>query len=205
MGRPDRVGKVAAMVAIGVGVVLFGVLTLPALAQEAGPSSRGKNVGFGAGLVIPQDPGVGSLDPTWWLTASFRFPLTDHLWLEPEIGYWEREPDSDLTLSRTVNLGANLLVSSQGRSLGAWAGLGIGLHLLVYQGFSASAAGEFIPGDDPFINPVPRLQLLAGVDYSLSDRTTLFGAGRLDTSFISEDDDLARQWKVYAGIRWRLQ
>ena len=186
-------------------MLLSGILARPAVAQEVGPPSRGKHLGFGAGLVIPQDIGSGALDPTWWLTASLRLPLGQRVWLEPEVGYWQREPDRDNSLSKTVNLGANLLVTTQGRPLQAWAGVGLGLHLLVYQGVFANAEGEVVVGDDPFANPVPRLQLQAGVDYSLSDRTTLFGAGRLDSLFLSEDDDLAYQWKLYAGIRWRLQ
>lgn len=193
-----RVGNAAR---VGI-VLLSGGLAGPALAQGAGPPSRGTHLGFGAGLVVPQD--TSTLDPTWWLTVNLRIPLGSRLWLEPEVGYWPREPNRDLSLSKTINLGANLLFSSQGRPLRAWGGVGLGLHLLVYQGVLTNSEGEVVVGDDPFTNPVSRLQLLAGVDYTLSPRTTLFGVGRLDTSFIPGDDDLARQWKVYVGIRWRL-
>jgi hypothetical protein len=102
---------------------------------------------------------------TVWMAANVRLPLGSRLLLEPEVGYWRREPDFDNTLSGIVNLGANLLVSSKG-SLRFWGGGGLGLHLLRYQGLSSTGSG-YVVGDDPFWTVVPRVQLFGGVDYVL--------------------------------------
>lgn len=182
---------------------LMGGVAAPVAVWAGAAPSRGTDLGFGAGLAAPLDHGA-TLDPTLWLTANLRVPLGARLWLEPEIGYWQREADRDSGLTKVLNLGANLLLSSRGKTFRGWAGIGVGVHIEGGQELLTNYEGEIVVGEDTFTEPVPRIQLLAGVDCSVSPRTTLFVAGRLDTLFKAEDDDLARQWKLYFGMRWRL-
>jgi hypothetical protein len=179
------------VVRLGVGL-LAGLLAPPtAVAEDGGQPSKGTHLGFGAGVVGSQD-----YETRPWLTANIRIPLGSHLWLEPELGYSQRTPDRNDSLSNTVDVGANLLFSSQGKPLRVWAGAGLGLGLLVYRG---------LDGTDLFGEVIPRVQLLAGVDRSLSPHTTLFGEFSIGTNDFSNGYDLLRQWKAYVGIRWKLK
>jgi len=184
--------------------VAAAVLTAATAAQGSAPPTRGADVGIGIGAVAPDGAGY-ALDPALSLKADLRVPVGDRLWLEPEVGYWQRTPDIQNSISRVLNVGINLLVSFGTRSSRAWAGFGPGLHLLEYQGVFTNAGGEVVLGNDPFVNPAARLQLLAGYDQAVSARTTVFLEGRLDTAFLPGDDDLPRQWKIHLGFRWRLR
>jgi hypothetical protein len=55
-----------------------------------------------------------------------------------------------------------------------------------------------------FTTAVARAQFLAGLDYAIGGRHTVFGAVRLDTTFFPEDNDIATQRKLYTGFRLRF-
>jgi hypothetical protein len=148
--------------------------------------------GLAGGLV---DPG-GSTEP--YYTANFRMRLgsrdgyTDrreegiYAVLEPEVGYWERNGDSDLLA------GVNLLGVVPFRRVDYFFGVGAGVHFL---------DTEVRRGNDLVDESDQRLGLNAqfGLDVLLGDNVALFGAGRFDLVEGASDD---LQDKIYVGLRF---
>ncbi len=160
----------------------------------AGPGAQAQeqaSLGFGAGLVRPNE-----VPSTFWVTANYRFRITDRLWLEPEVGYWEKSDDVtgfDVTVA-DLNFGANAILEF-GRSgsgeLQPWVGAGLGLHRL-------KGVRDF--GDVDLGGTVSKLgiHLLGGVDFGLSETFDLFAAARFD--IVSQRN----QFKLYGGLRYKF-
>lgn len=100
------------------------------------------------------------------------------------------------------------MLSSRARRIRPWAAAGLGIHLLQYQPeVLCHDCGGNEPvsfGSSGFTTAVARAQFFAGLDYAIAGRLTVFGAVRVDTTFLPEDDDIATQRKVYAGLRLRF-
>ncbi|HEX2254543.1 MAG TPA: hypothetical protein VHQ65_14840 [Thermoanaerobaculia bacterium] len=150
-------------------------------------------LGVAGGLV---DPG-GSTEP--YYTANLRIRLgsrgegyTDrreqgiYAVLEPEVGYWERNGDSDLLA------GVNLLGVVPFRRVNYFFGVGAGVHFL---------DTEVVRGAELVDESDQRLGLNAqfGIDVLLGDNVALFGAGRFDLVEGATDD---LQDKIYVGLRF---
>lgn len=167
------------------------LLTAVLLAAPGAHAQEQASLGFGAGLVRPE-----GVDSTFWVTANYRFRINDRLWLEPEVGYWEKSndvPDFDVTVE-DLNFGANAILEF-GRSgsgeLQPWVGAGLGLHRL---------KGVRDVGDVELGGTVSKLgvHLLGGADFGLSETFDLFAAARFD--IVSHRN----QFKLYGGLRYKF-
>lgn len=150
------------------------------------PPPYGKALGVGAGAILSSHAGT---EP--WITANIRLRLRDHFILEPDAAFWSREPDRNDTLSHVLSFGVNAVFTTGGSPVSVWGGAGVGVQLLRYAGIIAY---------EPFIDAYPTLALLAGVDYRVSRKLTLYGAARADFSWRDDPNGT----KFYAGIRLHL-
>jgi opacity protein-like surface antigen len=160
------------------------------LAAPAAQAQEQASLGFGVGLVKPSD-----VDSTFWVTANYRFRITDQLSLEPEVGYWKKSddvPGVDVSIE-DLNFGANAILAfpSRGGGLEPWVGAGLGLHRL---------KGVVGVGDVDIDETESELgvHLLGGVDFGLSETFDLFAAARYD--IVSE----LNQFKAYGGLRYKF-
>lgn len=194
-------------------LVAVTLCTLCALAV-AGPAQaqRGSDddldrfaLALGAGLVEPDDEGE------IYYTAAFRIgflqddrdrreddrgyerPGDVRAYIEPEIGYWERD-DARRTES-DLSVGVNAIGVVPGRSVDYFFGVGLGLHALDTEIRSA--------GRTTFDESDTKLggNFQVGLDIHLTDSTSIFGTGRFD---ILEDVDDTLQGKVYMGLRFKF-
>ena len=180
--------RIIRMLALG---TLAFLATTPAGAQEQGA------LGFGLGFVKPED-----IDSTLWVTANYRFRLTDRLVLEPEVGVWKKtEGDEDVAevSLRDLNFGANVLyVAQSGGQTKLWGGAGLGAHILKGELLLGGAIGSESDSETKL-----GIHLLAGADHRLQDSLDLFGSLRYDLVSLEGDSNL-NQLKFYAGLRWRF-
>ena len=161
---------------------------LPLHAQEQGSLS------LGLGIVSPSD-----IDSTLWVTANYRFNLTNSLVLEPEVGIWKKdEGEGDVEVSlRDLNFGANLLYVSRMTKAKLWGGAGLGAHLI--KGTLGIAGAGSAEESDTRLG----FHILGGVDYEIASSADLYGAVRYDLVSLEGDESL-NQAKFYAGVRWRF-
>jgi hypothetical protein len=164
---------------------LFAAGLLLGACGRAVAADSGKPVGMGAGVIVSSHSDVRP-----WVTANIRLGKGSFVW-EPEVSYWSREPDRNDTLSHVLGLGVNAIITSSGKPIRVWGGAGLGIQLLRYAPIIA---------DEAFTEAYPTLGFLAGVDYRVSRRATLFGAVRADF-FLADDPNGA---KAYAGLRLHL-
>jgi hypothetical protein len=151
--------------------------------------------GIGLGLVDPDGP----VEP--YYTAGFRIRLGQHdrdeyeyqggiqAFIEPEVGYWERDDDSDLLL------GVNLLGLVPFRRVDYYFGVGAGIHFLDTQVFD----NQGVPIDESD----ERLGMNAqfGIDVHVSESTVIFGTGRFDLVEGAQDEI---QDKLILGLRFQF-
>jgi hypothetical protein len=114
--------------------------------------------------------------------------------LEAEVGYWK---GSTLTTEdKDLLLGVNLIAAVPTRSADIFIGVGFGAHFtdqaLVKSGGSRSTVSDTRLGGN----------VQFGVEVRMSERTGLFGAGRID--FLSGTDRNRQLSKVWGGLRVRF-
>lgn len=152
--------------------------------------------GVGVGLVDPD----GDVEP--YYTAALRIRLGKHDqsresiryggiqgFIEPEVGYWERDGTSDTLL------GVNLLGVVPNENVDYHLGIGAGVHffdtdVLVAGGGISSESDERFGGNAQF-----------GLDVHFSDAVSGFGTGRFDLVEGSENEV---QIKVILGLRFNF-
>jgi len=162
-------------------------------------------LGLAAGVVEPDDEGE------IYYQASFRIRLFENdreqgdddwryssrgdiqAYLEPEVGYWERD---DVGLSESdLNVGINAIGVVPGQAVDYFFGVGLGLHFLDTQ---IDVADPAVPDvDESESNFGGNFQV--GLDIHLSRAVSLYGAGRFD---VIEGLDETLQGKVYMGLRF---
>jgi opacity protein-like surface antigen len=151
------------------------------------------SLGLGAGLVDKR----GDVGSTFWVTANYRFRLGDRLWLEPEVGYWEKNdsrPGVDFSVE-DLNFGANAILELGGSGTGElqpWVGAGLGLHRVK----GVADVGEVELGET---QSKLGIHLLGGLDFGLTDSFDLFAALRYDIV-----SDRWSQLKAYGGLRYKF-
>ena len=151
--------------------------------------------GIGLGLVDPDGP----VEP--YYTASFRIRLGEHdrdeyeydggiqAFIEPEVGYWERDQDSDLLL------GVNLLGLVPFRRVDYYFGVGAGVHFLDTE--VIDQGGQVLDDSDERLG----MNAQFGLDVHLSDSTVIFGTGRFDLVEGAQDEI---QDKLILGLRFQF-
>jgi hypothetical protein len=183
------------------------VVAAPVAAQRSsddGDTDR-FSLALGAGVVEPDDEGE------IYYAAAFRIgfrqdererddedwryarPGDIRAYIEPEIGYWERD-DRAVTESDLL-VGVNAIGVVPGRTVDYFFGVGLGLHSLDTQ-IRAAGRTTFDESDTKLGG-----NFQVGLDIHLTDSTSVFGAGRFD---ILEDVDDTLQGKVYMGLRFRF-
>jgi outer membrane protein with beta-barrel domain len=166
-------------------------LTAVLLAVPGVRAEEQASLGFGIGLVRPTD-----VDSTYWVTANYRFRVTDRVSVEPEVGFWSKSndvPGFDVTVE-DLSFGANAILEWGGSGSGdlqPWVGAGLGLHRL---------KGVADVGDVELGGTQSKLgvHLLGGADYGLSETFDVFAAARYD--IVSH----ANQFKLYGGLRYKF-
>lgn len=175
----------------------------PAPAQQQDVDRFG--LALGAGIVEPDDEGeiyyMGALrirlgdDDRQQEGDDWRYASRGDIqaYIEPEIGYWERDEvgatESDL------NVGINAIGVVPGRRVDYFFGVGLGLHFLDTEIRSAGRTTF----DESESNVGGNFQV--GLDIHLSESASVFGAGRFD---IIEGLDDTLQGKVYMGLRFNF-
>lgn len=153
------------------------------------------SLSLGAGYVAPND-----VDSTFWVTANYRFRITDRVLLEPEVGYWKKGDDApsvDVSIE-DLNFGVNGILElggGGGTGLRPWVGAGLGLHRLKgVVDLDDDDDGDAFDETDTEL----AIHLLGGADFGLTDTFDLYAAARFD--LVSD----INQFKVYGGIRYRF-
>jgi hypothetical protein len=152
-------------------------------------------LGFGYGLVnLDEEAFEDDVEP--YLMASFRIRMGKNSakqkgmrgYLEPEIGYWNR--DSNGNSSSDLLIGLNVVGVQPLGAVDFFVGGGLGVHFLdqdlVIDDDSISESATSIGANANF-----------GVDVHLSQKISLFAAGRFD--IVEERNDL--EAKAYMGLR----
>jgi len=148
--------------------------------------------GIGVGLVDPEP----EVEP--YYTASFRIRLGEHdrdeyeydggiqAFIEPEVGYWESDTDSDTLL------GVNLLGLIPFRKVDYFFGVGAGVHFMDTE--RPTSTGDLDDSEE-------RVGMNAqfGIDVHVSERTVIYGLGRFD---LIEGTDNEIQDKLVLGLRF---
>ncbi|HSL81595.1 MAG TPA: hypothetical protein VLF66_02390 [Thermoanaerobaculia bacterium] len=167
--------------------------------------SRRFALGLAAGVVEPDDEGE------IYYQANFRIRLFDddrerrdddwryasrgdiRAYLEPEVGYWERDEtgfsESDL------NVGINAIGVVPGQVVDYFFGVGLGLHFLDTKIDVADPAVPDVDESDSHFGG----NFQVGLDIHLGRAVSLYGAGRFD---VIEGLDETLQGKVYMGLRF---
>jgi len=172
-------------------LIIAAVLLAASLGPPAARAQEQGSLGLGAGLVDPED-----VPSTFWITANYRFGITEHLLLEPEVGYWKKGEDvlgGDVSIE-DLQFGLNAIYRLGGSGTGVrpWAGAGLGVHLL--KGVvDFDDSGDFDDTDTEI-----GIHLLGGADFVMSDALALFAAARFD--IVSD----LNQFKLYGGVRYRF-
>jgi len=164
-------------------------------------------LGLAAGVVEPDEEGE------IYYTAGFRIHLFggddddepgDDDWryerrgdieayLEPEVGYWERD---DVGRSESdFSVGVNAIGVVPGRTVDYFFGVGLGFHFLDTQIDVADPAVPDIDESDEVFGG----NFQVGLDIHFSRAVSLYGAGRFDVLEGVED---TLQSKVYMGLRF---
>lgn len=116
-------------------------------------------------------------------------------YIEPEIGYWERDgvgrSDSDL------NVGVNAIGVIPGRAVDYFFGVGLGFHFLDTRIDVADPTVPDIDTSDEHLGG----NFQVGLDFRLGRAASIFGVGRFD---VLEGVDDTLQSKVYMGMRFRF-
>jgi hypothetical protein len=193
-------------------------------AQERnGQKEEGRDIhlGFGAGLVDPEDSASAEV----YYSAALRIRLGqggdfdeeggqwegDHYkgkpptggnsggirgYIEPEIAYWSGGGDNESI--EDLLAGVNLVGVVPTRGADYFLGVGFGVHF-----FDAELRREVAGVDTVIVDDDTHLggNLQVGVDVNVSESTALFGTGRID---ILEGEIAERQSKVYIGIRMKF-
>jgi len=185
-------------------------LVVPAAQAQRDPNPKRYAFSVGAGIVEPDSAGE------LYYTAAFRIGLfhTDkrrndvddddwrysgrgdiEAYLEPEVGYWERN-DNGLQES-DFSGGVNAIGVVPGRAVDYFFGVGLGFHLLDSELRPAGARGVGVSTSDTVLGG----NFQVGLDIHLSDGVSLFGTGRFD---VLENVDDTLQGKVYMGLRFKF-
>jgi hypothetical protein len=108
-------------------------------------------------------------------------------YLEPEVGYWENDTQSDTLL------GLNILGATPVGGVEFFVGGGIGLHFIdtTIEQFDIDESESALGVNAQF-----------GVDVLISDRVSLFGMGRFDLIDGDRGDNL--ETKATVGLRFRF-
>lgn len=166
--------------------------------------SRRFALGLGAGVVEPDEEGE------IYYLGAFRIRLFENdrerrdddwryasrgdiqAYLEPEVGYWER--DEDRFSESDLNVGINAIGVVPGQAVDYFFGVGLGLHFLDTQIDVADPAVPDVDESDSHFGG----NFQVGLDIHLGRTVSLFGAGRFD---VIEGVDETLQGKVYMGLR----
>ena len=166
-------------------------------------AADGRNsIAVAGGVAWPED-----IDPTWYVTAGFRFHLDDNWAIEPDFGYWKQNEAEELVLNRGVliyslqdlHVGGNILYIGSWGDIGMYAGGGAAAHWRKRE----TERDVNPPKNNPDIEETRLgLQILWGLDIPIAHSVDFTVAIRDD--FIFRDDDLDTQTvlKVYGGIRF---
>lgn len=115
-------------------------------------------------------------------------------YVEPEVGYWERDEngfsESDLLV------GVNAIGVVPGQAVDYFFGVGLGVHFLDTQIAAAPGRTELNESDTHFGG-----NFQVGLDVHMTEGLSLFGTGRFD---VVEGLDETLQGKVYMGLRFRF-
>jgi hypothetical protein len=174
--------------------------------EEDGGSRGQENYAFGvgAGLIRPS----GQTEDYFMASLRIRAHRSDRGegqdgvprsqgitgFFEPEVGFWERSSSNGNRLSGRDSLfGVNLIGVAPFGRVENFFGIGAGIH---------SVDAKLLTGDATATGTESKLGLNAqfGVDIFLTDRLSLFGAGRFDLVQGADDNT---QTKVYIGLRGR--
>ena len=164
-------------------------------------------LGLAAGIVEPDDEGE------IYYSAALRIRLFDddedrrrgdddwryasrgdiRAYLEPEIGYWERD---EVGISESdLSVGVNAIGVVPGQTVDYFFGVGLGFHFLDTQIDVADPAVPDVDESDEVLGG----NFQVGLDIHLTRAVSLYGAGRFDV-LEGVDDNL--QSKVYMGLRF---
>lgn len=186
---------------------LCALLVVPAArAQRDDDGHRRFGLALGAGVVEPDDAGEIYYHTALRYRLSDRDERRDDDWryedrgdiqayVEPEIGYWERD-DPGFTES-DLSVGVNAIGVVPGRAVDYFFGVGLGLHFLDTQIDVRNPNQPDIDESDEHFGG----NFQVGLDIHLGESASLFGAGRFD---VIEGLDETLQGKVYMGLRFRF-
>ncbi len=193
------------------GLVLFAGGTLFAqsgsgvyLSEDAGQERMPWAFGIGFGLVeLGDNVIVGQRiidddDVEQYLTVNLRIPFGHRGvgprgwrgYLEPEIGYWDGDVETDTLL------GINIVGSMPFNAVEFFVGGGIGIHLLD-RDFGVQLPGVTVDDSDEALG----LNAHFGVDVDVSKKVAVFGVGRFD---IVDDERDELEGKAYVGLRFKF-
>jgi len=150
-------------------------------------------LGFGLGLVDPEGP----TEPYYSVALRIRMGRHDRDredlqaegmqgFIEPEIGYWERDAGNSDMLA-----GVNLIGVVPFRRVDYSFGVGAGIHFLDFQ---VQQGLDVIDDSDERFG----VNAQFGIDLHMTDNLTAFGTGRFD---LVEGNEFELQNKVYLGLR----
>lgn len=166
--------------------------------------SRRFALGLAAGVVEPDEGGE------IYYLGAFRIRLFENdrerrdddwryasrgdiqAYIEPEVGYWER--DEDRFSESDLNVGINAIGVVPGQVVDYFFGVGLGLHFLDTRIDVADPAVPDVDESDSHFGG----NFQVGLDIHLGRAVSLFGAGRFD---VIEGVDETLQGKVYMGLR----
>ena len=172
--------------------------------DEAFDEERDWSLAIGLGLVELGDNFVqGGIvvnddDVEQYLMLSLRIPFGDQHahgggagtgfrgYLEPELGYWDGDFNSDLLF------GLNVVGGMPFNAVEFFVGGGIGMHFL--------DSDVVLPGGDDADDALG-VNAHFGVDVSVSDRVSFFALGRFD---VIDDDRDELEGKAAVGLRFRF-
>ncbi len=190
-------------------LITFVLLTLAGPAAQAEERREPDRYAFSVGAGIVEPDGAGEL----YYTAALRIGLfrkdkkhddvDDDDWrysgrgdieayLEPEVGYWER--DDNGVQQSDFSGGINAIGVVPGRAVDYFFGVGLGFHQLDAD-VVGSSRGLGLTADDTVLGG----NFQVGLDIHLNDTVSLFGTGRFD---VLENADDTLQGKVYMGLRF---
>lgn len=115
-------------------------------------------------------------------------------YIEPEVGYWERD-EAGLSQSDLL-VGVNAVGVVPGRHVDYFFGVGLGVHFFDTE-ISSGVVGPGLTSDETNIGG----NFQVGLDLNFTEAVSVFGAGRFDIIEGVEDNI---QGKVYVGLRFNF-
>jgi hypothetical protein len=150
-----------------------------------------------------------NIDPTWYVTASYRWHLEDNYTIEPDFGYWKQDQAETLHLGsgdliyslRDIHAGGNFLFMGTWGDVGMYGGGGAAAHWRKREIFQNVNP----PKNNPDLEETRLgLQIVFGLDFPISESLDLTAAIRDDFIFRG-DLDTQTVFKAYAGLRFLFE